>query len=930
MIKPKLLTSNPDYSSKSMEYDFLRKIGIEWIQKVSGNKWTDYNYHDPGITFLEQLCYALTDLGYRTNFPIQDILLTGDDKYDLEKYNLLIPSHKIFSSSPINLSDYRQLIIKKIPNIKNAWVQLVDDNKFGFKGIYEVLIQCNEEINDEMISQIQTEVHQLLMQNRSLSTDFHSVKILRKEPISISAKISIDSFVLGESVLAEIYHKIEMMINPGIKFYDVEEMFSKGYSSLDLYTGPSSDDGFIDFKNLKGKTNEIYVSEIKELIENIKGVVIVDEINVFKNGVKIFEDLISFGEDKYPSLEKNIEDYAFSSDRIVFSRNKNKCEIDTVILSQLYDSLTIDQKINFFNSKNSEFSDFNSRFLKEKIEEYYSIQNELPSIYGLKQNELSSSVSGKRKAQKKQLKAYLSIFEQLMANHLSQLVNLRNIFSIQKEIDQSYFTQIPNNIPEFSSVILDQNISAYSKKLNDYSESKEKIIERRNHILNHLLSRFGEEIDTQLLQKLFSTSNEDLTQNEIEKKVLNIKIDFAENIVNLGKDRIRSFNYSIPSWDQENISGLEKRLKLTFGIQNHSINSLVAPLLDHYQSESIQESSWEIDKISIIKGPKISINIKKNREYNNNEVSFYCQTENHFKSLFNYAIKSKNFRIVSSRIKKNKIFNLLFNIPDQEHPMLIYRSNSEENCLDKLNGITKKFRTLNIDSEGLYLIEHILLRPLVSTNYSTTFFFEDGTPSLKSYNSGIFEDQREFRDDIYVLGIDSQNYSVQKIENENKFQIVVFDILNIPLFISVKKFKSKAFASKEIKKIVAFFENNKKNKKDLEEVSTIEIDGGNSHEFPIDFNYSNSLSLILPDWPLRFQNNEFIEQLKVKIEQFIPAHIRYQIYLLDAEKIGLFEDTYRNWLQTKIDQNNESSDSLSLQLIQLLQSYRPLSNERQG
>ena len=78
MIKPKFLTT-PDYSSKSMQYDFLRQFGLDSIQIVSGGKWTDYNYHDPGITFLEQLCYAITDLGYRTNFPIQDILLTSDD-----------------------------------------------------------------------------------------------------------------------------------------------------------------------------------------------------------------------------------------------------------------------------------------------------------------------------------------------------------------------------------------------------------------------------------------------------------------------------------------------------------------------------------------------------------------------------------------------------------------------------------------------------------------------------------------------------------------------------------------------------------------------------------------------------------------------------------------------------------------------------------
>ena len=139
-----------------MQYDFLRQLGLESIQRVSGGKWTDYNYHDPGITFLEQLSYALTDLGYRTNFPIQDILLTSNDDFDLEKNNLLIPANKILSSAPLNKVDYRKIIIQQIPNVKNAWVKPVEENQFGFKGIYDVLIQCDEDIGDNKIKDIKS------------------------------------------------------------------------------------------------------------------------------------------------------------------------------------------------------------------------------------------------------------------------------------------------------------------------------------------------------------------------------------------------------------------------------------------------------------------------------------------------------------------------------------------------------------------------------------------------------------------------------------------------------------------------------------------------------------------------------------------------------------------------------------------------------
>ena len=72
MIKPKFIEKEP-FKKKSLLFDELLKSAIDHIQKFSGNQWSDYNYHDPGITILEQLCFAITDLGYKTNFEIEDL-----------------------------------------------------------------------------------------------------------------------------------------------------------------------------------------------------------------------------------------------------------------------------------------------------------------------------------------------------------------------------------------------------------------------------------------------------------------------------------------------------------------------------------------------------------------------------------------------------------------------------------------------------------------------------------------------------------------------------------------------------------------------------------------------------------------------------------------------------------------------------------------
>ena len=94
MAKQKFIKARPSTSS-SLDFEFLLKEGVMLAQKFSGNKWTDYNYHDPGFTLLEKLCYALTDLAYRTNFSLEDILLSNKDNFNLEERNLFLPINKI-------------------------------------------------------------------------------------------------------------------------------------------------------------------------------------------------------------------------------------------------------------------------------------------------------------------------------------------------------------------------------------------------------------------------------------------------------------------------------------------------------------------------------------------------------------------------------------------------------------------------------------------------------------------------------------------------------------------------------------------------------------------------------------------------------------------------------------------------------------------
>ena len=101
------------------DYNFLIARGREYIEELGHELWTDYNEHDPGITILEALCYSITELGYRTSFPIQD-LLAGKDGI-IPNSQTFFTAKEILTQSALNINDYRKMLID-VEGVTNAWL----------------------------------------------------------------------------------------------------------------------------------------------------------------------------------------------------------------------------------------------------------------------------------------------------------------------------------------------------------------------------------------------------------------------------------------------------------------------------------------------------------------------------------------------------------------------------------------------------------------------------------------------------------------------------------------------------------------------------------------------------------------------------------------------------------------------------------------
>lgn len=114
---------SPEFEGERFDFETLRRIGMDHVGRFSGKIWTDHNLHDPGITILEVLCYALIDLGFRTKLPLADLLASKNSGQPDDQF--FTPA-EILSNNPLTILDYRKLLMD-IEGVRNAWLLPVED-----------------------------------------------------------------------------------------------------------------------------------------------------------------------------------------------------------------------------------------------------------------------------------------------------------------------------------------------------------------------------------------------------------------------------------------------------------------------------------------------------------------------------------------------------------------------------------------------------------------------------------------------------------------------------------------------------------------------------------------------------------------------------------------------------------------------------------
>lgn len=431
-------------------------------------------------------------------------------------------------------------------------------------------------------------VRRYLKDYRNLCENFAEFQAVRVQEIAVNALIEVNTGVLLESLLADIFFSIDQFIAPVNNFKSLADLLAT--TEIDkIFEGPLLNAGFLPDASLQSPSAEftLYTSDILRLIlqhrdqQSTSDILRREDISA-RNIVAVQSLALANYLDNRPitsnardclhlvESQRHVPRLSLTKSKIVFFRNDIEVSYDITRVIQIFN----EKKLALFSQPVTGLFDIPlPEGEKFPVSEYYPIQNDLPLIYGVGEAGLPDTATTERQALALQLKGYMFFFEQLTAGIASQLANLNSFFSGDPELEQTLFQQPLYQLPQIAtllksydpSILWDTFINdvnnGYATALLESGESREQFLSRRNKVLNHLLAMFGEDMydkaalayrRASVVANASTLSLPDLLkvqaaqQQAASRQLIRDKSAFLYDLPALNRDRAQS--YGNPAW----------------------------------------------------------------------------------------------------------------------------------------------------------------------------------------------------------------------------------------------------------------------------------------------------------------------------------------------------------------------------------------------
>ncbi|NHN24925.1 hypothetical protein FIA58_004470 [Flavobacterium jejuense] len=874
----------------TQDFKSLKKEGLAHIQKVSGNEWTNLNPSDPGVTILDQLCYALTELGYCNDFPISDILTNSDDKLIL-KDQFYLPK-EILTTSPITCNDYIKYIVDEVNEVENVVLLPIQSNLSYIKGVYIVYLSIVSTVKKPIeITTICRTTFYRLNKRRNMGELFMMPLPLEKITYTLNGKLQISNEVEVSKTLSLIENKINTYIFPKAIQEEDDQLLLDGEDTDTIYNGPEMRHGWISDANLGQKKDTITTRNLINIILSIEGVINIQELQI--SGAK--------NSDFVTSTTSQLLSFDLNKLEITYTNLKNDNSTTKTNALSLPD-------LSFDTASNNEEKLPKGKY--RDINSYYSIQNTFPEIYAVGENAINSNASDFQIAQSRQLKGYLTLFDQILANQFSQLANVPQLFSFKNGItgtpselknfytsktsdekehlkypvpylsfSPTYFYQplytIPNIKPllknndvfNFSLETRTKNVAeemswkkfkddpynSYIRGLQDLVEDETINLTRRNEMLDHLLARHGESpllINTVIEGSIY-------TGNSDKDKII-IKSLYLQNLGLLSYYRFKGYNYL----------GAKKIEKI----------ELELPL-------NLEQLLIDVSSVRFYLESEKDIIIPKNEKFENDFIfntNKVDQIEKIRKQDFiNYAALELQLNILLSLKTPyiNYLENTLNNLEEKKCILCEHTQSQSEKCQDCKNQLEQIQQCLWFLKErrGLVCIENCLLYP-----------FDNSIVITQSTKNGPYYKIKNFLSytETIVLNTLLANATSCTIDtNSNGIELTINGTTTYELIETTQTVENINW----------------------EQVATIGSNcffGISSENSPENAETIETITLLFPDYIPYFNTDYFKNRLDTLLENTLPIEVSYSYRFVSQENLNRFIPAFIDWHNNLVFNNS--------------------------
>lgn len=495
-----------------MDFDRLKAEMLRRVQELSGTLWTDYNEHDPGVTIIEQLCFALTELSYRAELPIAD-LLTGDDgNLDADRHALYAP-RDAFPCSAITANDYRRLLVDRLPQLANAWLYpyVPDDGERGpsaTRGLYDLYLHvpgpdpCSCDPADSPTALIDA-VRRLWSQNRSLCEDLRSVQLLQPRALRLQAKIILSDGQQPESVYADLLFRLACFVAPELQRQPLHVLHRAGLPLSEIFTGPVLHNGCIPDDQLGEKPSQLGVADVVRVLAASPAVRWVHEVTLRVDGHSPTlgpSDTLTIARGEILALDIAWLLQQPSPLYVLAHGQPIPCRLDVSrVRSELGKRFAAARRLHPLSAQDLDALPQPHGEARD-LASYQSIQNHFPQVYGIGAAGLPMEVSPQRRAQARQLKGYLMVFEQLLVDYGATLRGLRQQFSLDPRSAPGErpateaadgHQSLLGNIPDAEEIVCEDYLGELAQR-NERQPAQTQALLRRGKALDILLALYGE------------------------------------------------------------------------------------------------------------------------------------------------------------------------------------------------------------------------------------------------------------------------------------------------------------------------------------------------------------------------------------------------------------------------------------------------------